>query len=541
VSRLRVVRTQALTTAEQIEAIFTHPTLYRLAAAVPFRQPVGRPPLHPAWSLLGYGVLARVFRSGARTEAELASPGVWPRILDLVEQVRHTHPDLDIPAGNSKRAPDWAGWKNARNRYFTEPEVLALMQDVFSEAAVEQAHQFGLLTANGPGSLCHPDSTRVVYGDGTVIRPMYRPPAATRSTDPTTGEVTITYLDPDGNQIDKPTRRFDPDAADYHGHTGSVHGQNYVGLYVRGTQAHQRVVLAVDRVPRPGLEADTATARFQHIHPLLGAGVQAFVYDGAIRGKHIDQLMTTCGVLVINKVHGTGAGRASTNAAKNTPPKPTKAKPTKAKASRKTPARRRPRQPHARWFTLGTWEHHTPDGTACPHHLAAIDGAVHEVTLDDAGAPTPLTRLERRQVKRPRRSTGRYHFNVGYEVPCPAAGAFLAWVTPHAEPGDNEHRRADAVRVIPEGDTDFAVLYGLRNDSESFNSQLKRTLLVDRAMSLGAQRQLLDVLCFAVLNNTTNAYRARRQDSNTTASRTTASRTAESTAFPDAPRLDDAA
>ena len=73
-TRLRVVRTQALTTAEQIEAIFSQPTLYRVAAVVPYRQPVGRPPLHPAWAALGYGVLARVFRSGARTETELASP-----------------------------------------------------------------------------------------------------------------------------------------------------------------------------------------------------------------------------------------------------------------------------------------------------------------------------------------------------------------------------------------------------------------------------------------------------------------------------------
>ena len=56
-SRLHVVRTQILTTAEQIEAVFSQPTLYRLAAVVPYRQPVGRPPLHPAWALLGYGVL----------------------------------------------------------------------------------------------------------------------------------------------------------------------------------------------------------------------------------------------------------------------------------------------------------------------------------------------------------------------------------------------------------------------------------------------------------------------------------------------------
>ncbi len=42
------------------------------------------------------------------------------------------------------------------------------------------------------------------------MRPMYKPPAAKRRTDPKTGEVTITYLDTDGNPIDRPTRRFRP-------------------------------------------------------------------------------------------------------------------------------------------------------------------------------------------------------------------------------------------------------------------------------------------------------------------------------------------
>lgn len=363
-TRFRVVRTQALTTADQIEAVFSQTTLYRMAAVVPYRQPVGRPPLHPAWALLGYGVLARVFRSGARTEAELATPEAWPRILTIVEEVRQAYPELDIPAGNAHRPPDWAACKNARNRYFASPDVLAMLRDTFTEAAVEQAHTLGLLDPKGTGSLCHPSPARVVYGDGTVIRPMYRPPAARRSRDAATGEVTVTYLDGSGKEVERPQRRFDPDAADYHGHTGSVHGQNYVGLYARGDQPHQRVVLAVDRVPRPGLEADTAVSCFQRIHPLLSAGVQAFVYDGAIRGTHIDTLMTECGVLVINKVHGTGG---------------------------RTRAAREGEQ--ERWHTLGTWEHDTKDG-ACSHHLAAIDGAVHEFTLDETGVPAPVHRLE---------------------------------------------------------------------------------------------------------------------------------------------------
>lgn len=270
---LRSVRTQELTHTQQIEAVFSNPALYQLAADVEMRQPVGRPQQHPPWALLAYGVLARTFRSGAKVEVELAQADTWQRIVDVVDRMRTQHPGLEIPAAGD-RAPGWDAWKHARNTYFTDPDVLAQLQQRFTELAVEQALRLGLLDPAGPGSLCHPDRSRVVYGDGTVIRPPYRPPAATRSTDPTTGKTKITYRDPAGQAIPKPTRRYDPDAAGYHGHTGSVHGQNYVALYARGDLPHQRVVLAVARVDRPGREAETAVAAIKALHTVAGGGIQ---------------------------------------------------------------------------------------------------------------------------------------------------------------------------------------------------------------------------------------------------------------------------
>jgi hypothetical protein len=474
---LSVARSTALTVTEQIEAVFTNTVLYELAAAVPMRQPVGRPALNPGWLLLGYGVLARVFRSGARTEAELRQPAHWDLIRSCAAAMAQQRPDLSI-AAPGLRPPDWHAWKHARNKHFSDPKTLAALQDRFTELAVEQARSIGLLDPAGPGSLCHPDRSRTVYGDGTVVRPLYRPPAASRTLDAATGVTTVTYLDGAGQPIDRPAHRFDPDAEDYHGHTGPVHGQNFVALYARGDGPHQRVVLGVDRVSGPGHEADTAVEAIQRLHAVAGTGIQAIVYDGAMRGVHIDALMTGCGLVVINKVHASGLNAA-----------------------------RKGKTAKPRWFTLGTWEHDTPAG-ACTHQLAAVDGAVSEIGLDESGKPVVLARLDRKQVKRPRRSTGRYHFNVAYDIACDA-GSFTAWVTPHALAGEDDHRRADAVRVIAEGEDDFTRLYGLRNDAESFNSQLKRTLLVDRAMSLGAQRQLLDVLCYAIVHNAATAYRLR--------------------------------
>ncbi|MGZ4566918.1 MAG: hypothetical protein ACXVFZ_08820, partial [Blastococcus sp.] len=356
----RRARSAGLTTLEQVRAVFRLPALYQLAALVE-RRPVGRPAEFPPYLLLGYGVLARVFRSGARAEIELAQSGTWSVIVDAVEQMRRQRPDLEI-AAPPRRAPGWDAYRYARNRRFTVPEVLEEMCEEFTELAVAQAHEAGLLRPDGPGSLCHPARSRVVYGDGTVVSPMYRPPAAKRLKEED-GSTRTVYLDAAGQEIDAPRKRYDPDSAEHHGHTGPVHGQNFVGLYVRGDGPHQRIVLAVDRVPRPGAEADTAVELFKRVHAVAGAGIQAAVYDGAWRGRHINHVMENCGVVVINKVHSTS----------------------------RSPGRRRttPAEGNPRWYALGSWEHDT-DGGPCTHTLAAVDGAVSEVGLDAEGAPVLL-------------------------------------------------------------------------------------------------------------------------------------------------------
>ena len=464
-----------LTTAEQVAAVFAHPGLYAMADVVPAKDRVGRPRKYPTYLLLGFGALSRVYRSGTRAANELCDPATWQVVGQAVAAARDAY-DLDIePPG--RQPPNRYAYRNARDARLADPGILADLRQAFTEQAVLQARSFGLLNPAGPGSLCHPHSTRTVYGDGTVVRPMFRPPAARIQIDPDTGHKTTVYLDGKGNPIPAPARRFDPDAAEYHGHTGPVHGQNFVAWCVRGPDAHQRVVLAVDRVPRPAMEADTSVQLLRAVHAAAGSGIQAVVYDGAMRGVHIDEIMTHLGLVAINKVH----------------------------ASAKTAARRG-KNTNARHYALGSWVHDT-DAGACTHHLAAVDGAVCELVLDDEGHQVVRARLDRLQIKRPQRASGRYHFNVAYQVPCPA-GPFTAWVTPHGLAGEDDHKRADAVRVIAEGEPDFATLYGLRNDSESFNSQLKRTLLVDRAASVGAARQLLDVLCFAHLHNAVNAAHA---------------------------------
>lgn len=170
--------------------------------------------------------------------------------------------------------------------------------------------------------------------------------------------------------------------------------------------------------------------------------------------------MTTLGVVVTHKVHSARAAAETTD-----------------RVVRKLP--------------IGAWTHDRPGGT-CSHTIAAVDGALVEIDHDEQGDLITVQTAQRRQIKRARGADGKYHFTLVSTIACDH-GEIELLVSPHAQrPGD--HSRPDQLRLIPVGDDDFALLYGLRNDSESLNSNFKRTLLVDRATSLGWQRQLLQSL-----------------------------------------------
>jgi len=314
------------------------------------------------------------------------------------------------------------------------------------------------------------------------------------------GTTALAYPDPrTGLLREAPAGRFDPDLQLHHGLLGPVQTHGYVCWHARGPERYQRVVLAADHIPVPGAEAATAVTLLGSVHRAAGPGVQAVVYDGALHGVHIDQVMRRYGYLVVTKLPTADTG-ADVEAA---------------------PLVLNDRGRRARSYPLGAATHQPPTGP-CTHQLATIAGRVVEVGLDETGDPVVMGDLTRGAVKRFRRTHGGYHFNVGYRLDCPNE-PFTLWLTPHAE---DDPRRPQNLRVISQQDPDFPRLYGLRNDAESFHSNLKRTLLVDRAMSLGWRRGLVDVYCFALLNNalTEAAAQARAEDAQRAPGRTTVSR-----------------
>ena len=86
-----------------------------------------------------------------------------------------------------------------RNRYLTNPAVLAALGDAHRQLAIDQARSLGLLDPNGPGSYTHPDLSRMLYADGKVITPLFKSWPDDTRLDKTTGELRTPRHEPDGH------------------------------------------------------------------------------------------------------------------------------------------------------------------------------------------------------------------------------------------------------------------------------------------------------------------------------------------------------
>jgi hypothetical protein len=461
-------------TLDRVRALLTSPALYETAALFGGPQPVGRPSANPTYVLLAYGALARLARSAVRVETDLAEPTLWAFARDLMISAP-ARQQLQLPPPGDD-PPRWDHWRWFRDHTLTTDEGIAALEHGFPLVATAQARRISHLDPRGPGSYTHPHASRAVYGDGTSIAPIYRPPDPVVVQMPN-GSRALRYRDPQTGQLSAdPVRRFDPDLRDYHGHAPWELNHSYVAYHVRTPTPYRRIILAISHVARPGAEAATAVELLREVHRAAGTGVQVVIYDGAFTGIHIDTVMTRYGYLVICK---SPAGDDPADLAG-------------------TEVLRTPDGKRARSYPLGTVHHSTPAGP-CDHVIAAVDSRLVLVDLDERGDPTILATAERGPIKHNRRTNGNHHFNIGYVLPCPIQ-PFSIWLSPHADaPGDAS--RPHNLRAIPEGDPDYYILRGLRSDAENNHTNLKRTLIVGRAMSIGWRRVLIDYYAYALLSN----------------------------------------
>ena len=424
------------TRAAHLDALFACPLIHDLAGELGDLN--GRKRRHPLAMHLAFGAMARLYRSGNRVDAEMAHEQTWLGVLERYNKGAALH--LLGVEMDHRTPPLLADTHRHVRDHLTHDVYLEILQRAFTKHSVALAHEVGLLLDDATGSRTRPHPNRTIYGDGTIVRPLYGESAKGRK---------------------------DLDAQEHVRHDGKVYGNDLVAIAARGPEPQRRVILAVGRVHERGHEADTAIELVRGVWAEAGRGIQAVVYDGAFRGVHHETLMTEMGLVVVNKV---------------------------AAASKKHDKRVH------RQIPLGQWSH-VVRRRQCLHTLMSWNGAVHDSTFDDSGTLVLSPPLARKQVRQYRRANERgYRFSLGVIVTCPRE-PFVAWISPHRQLKDRGYGRPDQLRLLPEADPYFQTLYGLRNDSESINSLYKRSLIADRAAALGWRRQVLDLTMWGVLTN----------------------------------------
>ena len=456
-------RARGVSSLEQVEAILRNDAVYELAGLIPSptREHGGRRLTYPPFMLIVYEALITVFRSARRVETEIAHPLVW-------ELMRRTVRDR-FPHDMSQWLP---GEPMRRHHYLYGREKLLLpireqLRDRFEEIATRQAiHDLGLCDPDGPGSVTHPDLSRMLYADGKVVTPLWKAKPGDNRVDKRTGELKAL--------------RFEADAALHVTGSGEpAWGTKHVMVAVRNEQPHGRMIVSVASVPTVGGEANVALEAIGRVAPLL-PGALGVIYDGAFRGVHLTELLRDRGLLPIVPVTAASGGRHA----------------------------KKPRV--ERTVLVGPGTIRRPGGTTSECILYAEAGALCLGELTMSGDIT-LFPLERTKIEPRSNADGTYRWYGVFSVPDHAGGGTIrVRLDTTNEDRRRKFNRAEHLRAIPPSDPEYRQLYSRRSDAESINRALDDSSWLGRAHSAGRDRQLLNLLGYAITVNSIALHRHRR-------------------------------
>lgn len=423
--------------------------MWALSEALPRKAKVngGRPSDYPLWVFVAFDALIAEFGSAVEVARELADPDIW-QLFEEAARIRYPNNPEMWPGPT---APRRHHFQHAKRSVLTSPEALEAMGREFRFQAAALAKEIGLCDLNGKGSWTHPDLTRAIYGDGTVVTPRYKARQGVTRVDPGTGEVLGV--------------RADPDAEDFvTGGGQQAFGLNFIFWCVRGSRRNERVILDVHPAPRAGGEALHALDSLRRVAPLL-PGAQAVLYDGAMKGTHLREIYGLGLIPIANIGKATGGGT---------------------------------KQSH-----LGSVEGLLPSGAKVNVDVHLFDGSPHLKTLRADASPM-LIKLERRHLKRRGDKAG-FRFYQDYAVPVgvPATGGATLTLRLNSRPEDRRQKlnREEHLRAVPPADPDYPRLYGRRNDAESGNRILDDSMLRGRSHSVGRAGTHLNLLTFALFKN----------------------------------------
>lgn len=432
---------------ELIQAVLDDDTMWMVGALVPVPEDhePGRRRIYHGSALAFFAACVQIFSGHRNAARQLRSLTLWNLYVQAFRDRFPNNPEMWPDPRKPIRRHHYSTFKSryvAGNRWLVDQARVMVRR-----GAVRATETLGLCTEAAAGSLTHPSKECVISADGKVITPRFKP----RRVDKETGELI-------GGG------RTDPDANYFMTGTGErVWGNKFVIASTRGDEVNQRIILDVAEAPLAGGEAAHALDLFDELLPLM-PWAQVIVYDGALRGVHLNYLMTKHGVIALARLHN-----------------------------------KRGEQPLDRHYGDATI--HRPDGTKDTADLHLHEGSVCLRELDEEGN-IHLTRLERVKLIKTARSDGTWRWHMELAVPEEQGGGLIRLRCDQTKQDTKTNfNRAEHLRLIPDEDPDYPELMGVRQDSESGNRIIDDALPRERAHSVGSPSQLWDLIHHTAVRN----------------------------------------
>ena len=472
-----------------------------LPATVPARQGKGRRAAYPPLLQYGVAATARIYGSQRAALRELGADGVWPKVVEAYSEL------VDLREPLPQRPPSEEQQDRFVHRLASDPALMARLSEQFTASAVIQAQHLGNFPDTGVPDYARPDPRNVVFGDGTFYAPFSK---VTEEVDAVTGERLVF-----GSRSKHGRPRVQRSLTDASQDDKNAKGVNHVTVSTR-TDAGW-VVLANGQAL--GAEVHAARALIAQVHTHLGERLHTVIWDRALSGWHVQDLMATHRVLTVTKP--VAASRHFR-----------RRHPALALSHSKAIARYESGNP----LPLGTsvyprdsghdvvrsryYQYGQPLNVPCSHDLWVDDGGLWDVETTAGGHREKVVAAASVRAT-PRATHAGWWVDIDWEMPCVDSGEIHEFTTTwnprqgKAKPSADEATRALAELVpIPRSDERFRALHGARNNAESYHAWLKARLGTGptrgRGARLAVEAQLLDHLCVGTLANAITAWRAHR-------------------------------
>ena len=439
---------------------------------------VGRPRLHTVADWVVFWLAAELCGGVRAAHDDLGDPANWRRIREVVAEQQPTSPEQRISAHPINRFQ----YSRFLDRHLG-PEQLTRLGSISTANAVETAVEVGLFD-NAKGSRTRPDPANCVTGDGTIINTMFNP--VRRRVNKETGEITHSRHDADGSyhyanktHISVGDTECDmcsaaPNKNRRKPSRGTRGSYEAVSVVAQSGQRQGRVILDMRLTQDGETEASVFTDMVLDLRkfPEIEAGLQAVAYDMALHSVDTDRLQDE-GLVVVNKLPLVKGKKIKRHTV------------------------------HDQTLKL-------PDGTTTETAVHFVNGTPC-LRLFDADSEEWYLKLDRVNTQINEHKAKKVIYTQ-WRVPGHVLAGDLVDATLRIRHNStnkerlSNNRRSLYSRPIPESDRCFDALFGIRENAESNNENLKARLRNKRARSVGRTRNQLNLIAYQLIENDKTLY-----------------------------------